>query len=292
MNEDKENLYNIIDGQMEKDKSDVSDFDRLFGGLTDEEKEKIINNLYSGLQHFAYSISMVIEEYHNKIINTFHKIAPLLEKLYQILDNLYIYPAKMLGQQQFVWWEALPEDILQSIANAETEENKMDIIKNWILLYNPDKVIARLDEIVCLKDWAVYKQSIDAYNREKYEIAAMGLTACFDRMLSLYSGESTHKIEDRVNKFIQHFRDLQQKGKKLENEDYIALYLYITLSATIKQFGKSIPFTKTEPQGLNRHWIMHGRMERNVTKVDCNKLINLLYGLYLMNEMIEEWGND
>ena len=59
----------------------------------------------------------------------------------------------------------------------------------------------------------------------------------------------------------------------------------MTLEKTLDSFSAPSDFKGKEPKGLNRHWIAHGRATRKKTKLDCVKMINLIYGLLLIGEL-------
>lgn len=278
-----DHIHKTIENKTDREQKEINDFDRFFAGLSEEDKNKRIKNLFAGMQKVAENISIVIDDLQKKIVENFEKIIPLFESLVKTLGELY--PAYILGKKQFVWWKMLPEETVLLVKKAENEEKKADIIQNWMLTYNPDDVIAQLNKNTNLAEWPVYNQSIYAYNNNMYDLAALGLTACFDRILSLYSGDSTHKIGDRIDKVVQRFINHEREGTKPTNEDYNSMYLYETVTQTVAQFSKTISFTETEPQYLNRHWIMHGRMKKKITKLDCIKLINLLNGVIMMKDV-------
>ena len=49
--------------------------------------------------------------------------------------------------------------------------------------------------------------------------------------------------------------------------------------------------TGTEPPYLNRNWLMHGRMTRDVRKYECIQLINALDALMYIEEYLEDTDN-
>ena len=70
-----------------------------------------------------------------------------------------------------------------------------------------------------------------------------------------------------------------------DHDEYATLTLALTLEKTLDSFSAFSDFSKKEPKGLNRHWIAHGRSTRKKTKLDCVKMINLIYGLLLIEQL-------
>ena len=64
--------------------------------------------------------------------------------------------------------------------------------------------------------------------------------------------------------------------------------LFYTFNKTVEIFTANSDFHGKEPKGLNRHWIAHGRSRRKKTKLDCVKLINLVYGIILIDAHIKD----
>lgn len=71
------------------------------------------------------------------------------------------------------------------------------------------------------------------------------------------------------------------------SEDLNDYSLYYTIFDVIRSFTDSSSFDETEPTLLNRHWLMHGRTNREYTLVDCIKILSMIYGMLLVNGLIE-----
>jgi len=106
-----------------------------------------------------------------------------------------------------------------------------------------------------------------------------------DRLLSEYSGQITStSIKNRVEVITE---KVESSGDATLDEVEINDFVLIsTYTKTIELFGANSNFDKDEPE-LNRHWIAHGRMNRSMEKIDNIRLINILYGTILMNQMAE-----
>lgn len=104
-----------------------------------------------------------------------------------------------------------------------------------------------------------------------------------DRILSDLSGMITStsiskRVEELKNKVS---KDGEAGLDEFELNDYI---LISTFTSTVDAFGATVKFDEAEPD-LNRHWIAHGRMTRSIEKIDCIRIINMLYGTLLMAKL-------
>lgn len=139
----------------------------------------------------------------------------------------------------------------------------------------------------CLSDFLMQKykrlfeQSITCYRKEYYDIAINGLTSIIDGLLSDISKNTTHSMPPRINAVINKLTT----NDVLDDEENALLISALTFEKTLTSFCAFAPFEEEEPKGLNRHWIAHGRSKRKKTKLDCVKLINLIYGMLLINQI-------
>lgn len=124
------------------------------------------------------------------------------------------------------------------------------------------------------------QQTIGAYENGSYDLAVLGLFAIIDGLLSELSERlRSVSIMKRVEKIL----DLDNNtAKQAENRN--RFLRKIALYQMSRSIGESSDFDKVEPDGLNRHWSMHGRSQTNRTKSDCDKLIRYIYALLTIDE--------
>lgn len=112
------------------------------------------------------------------------------------------------------------------------------------------------------------EECVYAYENEKYIIASITLLTIVEGVLS---GFETNKKNTRMMKVCQ-----MQADKTVESEDIIEKYSWISYNNFIKKLYEPSDFGATEPSFINRHWILHGRTEYNLTNLDCLRLFNAL----------------
>lgn len=193
-----------------------------------------------------------------------------------------INAVEKMGEAQFVYWEVMDRDFVAALAetpNANKTLREFFVKEKFASTYltvEKTKVHPLMK-----KHLRLYSQAISSFENGCNDISVNGLTSVFDGILSAVSGNSTHKLPVRV----QAIKQKLEKEEILESDEHAMLTLAITLQKTMESFIQNAPFDQPEPKGLNRHWIAHGRSTRRKTKLDVVKMINLIYGLLLINDL-------
>lgn len=127
----------------------------------------------------------------------------------------------------------------------------------------------------------LFSQAIEAYREGKYNLAVIGLTAIIDAVLSEATENPTHKPIDRCNVVL----DKLIADEYIADDEYATLTLFMTFNSVVKSFYGTVSFSNCEPDYLNRNWIMHGRSQKENTRLDCIKLLRFLYGIILVYDI-------
>ena len=261
---------------------------------------KIPNNNLPDFSAFS-EISKRIEEMMRPVSETLQRIndimRPIVETIEkyktQIQASMEVFSEAVqnmevierLGNAQFVCWEYKGLDFANQIIATKNinktlreylVKEKFSSVNNTILMCKSNSSMQ--------KYLRLFNQAVAAYECGDNNIAVTGFTSVFDGLLADISGNNTHRLPPRISVVLKKL----EKDEVLENDEYATLTLAYTFQKTVESFSESAPFDKKEPKGLNRHWIAHGRSCRKRTKLDCIKLINLIYGLLLINELEEK----
>lgn len=186
-----------------------------------------------------------------------------------------------LGSAQFILWEMPPPRFMEEIFDSTN-------INETLQAYEQQNDYQKSEEIIgrCLKHDILYpqirlfRQTIDAYHDGHYDLASLGLIGVIDAVLTEVSGLSTHNTKDRYKAIVAEV----SREDLLEAYDREIQLFYLTFEAMCTILYRSSPFDKVEPEGLNRHWIAHGRSQTEKTRLDCIKLLYFLYGIILFLE--------
>ena len=244
-----------------------------------------------GLITFFYEIGNVAAKsaivFQEIIISVLSKIKELKQRINEIgqgLGKLFEQTSaiKKLGDAQFVYWEYMTPDFVIDIVETK---NINKTLREYFIKKHFKKVTDTINktldcERMC-KRKHLYMQAVNAFRNSDCDLAVIGFVAVFDGLLSDISDNSMTSIIERL-KIIE---------KKFENkepiyDDECAIFILAsTFYSTVESFAEFSDFNKPEPKMLNRHWIAHGRSTRKKTKLDCVKMINLIYGLLIVSDL-------
>ena len=187
-----------------------------------------------------------------------------------------------MGDAQFVCWDYMTEDFVDAVVDAD---NVNKTLREHMLRDRFQSVNHTIDNTISSptmhKHKRLYNQAVEAFRNSHNDLAVTGFTSVFDGLLADTSGNSTSRLVPRINVIKQKL----ENDELLDHDEYAMLTLAMTLERTLDSFSASSDFKGKEPKGLNRHWIAHGRSTRKKTKLDCVKMINLIYGLLLIEEL-------
>ena len=197
----------------------------------------------------------------------------------------YFQSVSIMGEKQFVCWEPIPRSIAEEIIDAS---NPNGILKKYALREKGavlESVIEKCAENVYVqKRSRVFSQAVEAFRNKHYDLALIGILSVVDSVLSDTSKQIKNtSIFKRGAALIEKL----ENNETLDNDEYAVITLVMTFEATMTTLGANSDFSKKEPTGLNRHWIMHGRSGRRRTQLDCIKLFHFLYGILIVNELAE-----
>lgn len=212
----------------------------------------------------------------------------------QLISNIkkdfehYLQPlaaAIQLGNEQFVIWNQLDDDLTDQILSLNNMDaflsENCQVEKVFSVEITKEQIEANK---LIVPYQTLYNQSIMAYENGCYELAATGFLAIAD---GLFAEKIVNK---KMVNFFQRARMLVDKiehKQSITNWDMDTAVLGITLLKTAQSLSQRVEFDKDEPHELNRNWIMHGRSRRKRTKLDCLKLIRLIYGVILIDDFSE-----
>lgn len=186
-----------------------------------------------------------------------------------------------LGNAQFVCWSYMTRDFVDAIIATDNINKTLRELMVKDRYKTVDDTIHRCFSNSLIKPHhRLLEQSVAAFKSGRCDLAVIGLTSIIDGLLSDVSGNKTTNIATRAKTILAKI----EQNEFVDSDEYAILALVLTFEKTMNIFSASSDFSKKEPKGLNRHWIMHGRSRRKKTKLDCVKLINLTYGILLIDE--------
>ena len=189
---------------------------------------------------------------------------------------------RKMGDAQFAFWDYMTDEFVDAIVGAENISKTLreQLIRDRFSAVN--KTIDKtLSSPAMQKHKRLYSQSAEAFRDGNSDLAVTGFTSVFDGLLTDISGNPTSRLGPRLDVIKKKL----DNDEFLDNDEYAMLTLALTLEKTMDTFSAPSDFKGKEPTGLNRHWIAHGRSTRKKSKIDCVKMINLIYGLLLIVDL-------
>ena len=217
-------------------------------------------------------------------VETIEQYKPKIAEAGQVLQQTArrFSAIKKMGDAQFVFWDYMTEELVNAVVESK---NINKTLREQMIQNRFSKVNSTIDKTLSSpamqKRKRLYFQAVEAFLNGSSDLAVTGFTSIFDGLLADISGNPTSKLGPRINAIKQKL----DNDELLDHDDYVMLTLAMTLEKTLDSFSAFFDFEGKEPTGLNRHWIAHGRSTRRKTKLDCVKMINLIYGLLLIGDL-------
>lgn len=197
-----------------------------------------------------------------------------LQRYCEIISNL-----QKLGKDYN--WVVVSTDINTNIANEdEAEINKyfLSLIENNIDLYQSIK-----NEIFgcsyMIDKHKLMEQIFDAIDHRNYWIACIGLSTVLEFLLATESDFNSIKMQVLLKKFMDNVGYIgineYEVGFLFSLDGFLENY-----SISTNGFGRD-----KEPKYINRHWIAHGRMYRELSKIDTYQILLAIYALIRIMNM-------
>ncbi len=189
-----------------------------------------------------------------------------------------------VGDAQYVLWDYMALEFFESVIETDDVNVILQALEEKNNYNKSNDIIEKCLYHPFLNDHKrLFKQAIVAYQNGQYELAALGFVTVIDDTLTQASGMNTHKAYDRCMVILDKF----VKSEMVSDKEYATISLFTTFRSTYLALYKPVPFDEDEPYELNRHWIVHGRTKRELTRLDCVKLLNFLYGIILSDKIVK-----
>lgn len=250
-----------------------------------EEIRNIKRNIENGLPEVVRIVADILKPYTDFLNDLKPKIEqyrPALEKLAE--TSAIMSAIDKLGGNQYVLWKPLPRDFVVAMKTAKSPELIDKLIEQYIEVDD----IGTIDFCKSYLDGnAIFDEAVIAFRQGLYNVAIVSFVVILDRVIAECSGLIRRmKFQDRIDRIEQM---IDQKGdqffEELDAGDYL---VFLTYFDAIKGIGDGSSFDKEEPTRLSRPWLAHGRTQRQYARIDCIKIINMIYGTIRMSVLGKE----
>lgn len=139
-------------------------------------------------------------------------------------------------------------------------------IKNIIIGIQQSKINAGLVKMTA-ECW-------QAFQYRMFRVCATSLLSVIEGVLSEFSED---KQDVKMMKVCQkHIDTFPQNGST------IMKHVWISYNQFIRNLYQKSDFTESEPDNVNRHWLLHGRSDFEIEEVECMKLFNAVHSLCMV----------
>lgn len=225
------------------------------------------------------------------VLDTIAKLCEFIQPILPVLQELSekfkpMHAIKIMAENQFVFWDYMNMDFVEEIINAK---NPNATLRKYFIIDDKNYIMNTIERTINSsylgENTKLYKQSIDAYWHKNYQLSITGLLAVSDQLLSDFSGNNSTSIFKRAQVIIEK----AECNIDIDDDEVSILALVMTFTDTVESLSTNMfPFDGKHPDKLNRHWIMHGRWKRNISQLDCVKIINFIYVIIAMHEYGEK----
>lgn len=220
-----------------------------------------LNNIISNIGNTTLQMQQVIED---TIANTERiQKSPIFQRR-RIGALNWVLPIQVRQLNELEESSNLDEDIEKIYFDDDAK-----LFKEMVTTISSSKYMKRRQEI--------FDEAVSAYNMGMYKVSCSALAPMVEWLLI--------DEEDKTSITIKHM------NKKLQNKfsevgiNQPCVHILFAFNEFINNYIEYVPFDKKEPELLNRHWLMHGRMTRPITKYHCLQLISALYAIVELLEV-------
>ena len=178
-------------------------------------------------------------------------------------------------------WVVITPNININIVNKDKEEINnyfISLIENDSALYESIKK-ELLESHILISKKELIVQIINDINCNNYWISSIALSNILEFLLASESNYNETKMFILKSNFIDNVGDISIK-------EYELGFLF-GLDGFLKNYIASTSGfeEEKEPEYINRHWIAHGRMYRELTKIDLYQILFAVYAFVRIMDM-------
>jgi len=126
----------------------------------------------------------------------------------------------------------------------------------------------------------LFLDCVETFKKGRYLISTTSLITILEGILSQFGND---KKDIRMIKICRFQMDRTKNDRKFINH-----LVWTSFFHFISELYNKSEFDKDEPESLNRHWILHGRTDKQLGEADCLRLFNAIYSLTTMMKFADK----
>lgn len=167
---------------------------------------------------------------------------------------------------------------INTIGKTDNIEDLNDFLKQFFSYDSYTVMKKMIDSIMSSKIKPGLKKMLsecwESFNNGHYAICSTGLLSVIEGILSEFSED---KQNVRMMKVCQ-----KQVDSFPEDGSIIDKHIWISYNKYIRNLYKKSNFDDSEPNSINRHWLLHGRSSFEIDDLDCIRLFNAVDSLSII----------
>jgi hypothetical protein len=210
------------------------------------------------------------------------------EVIKQLLSGLLVFAnwygaSEKMIDNQIVFTDVITEQLAERINNTDNVEK---VVREYYFDNEQIKFEELFNRCIEYKQVSsfnnLFHQIRNAYENGDYEICCIALFTITDGLLSLVSNDNSTSYNNRMKTL----RDKVDKRASLTDFDKRALTVY----SAMYKFDKSVfafsnfDSEETKIEGINRHWLLHGRTNKDYDEFDVLKVLLWIEALIIMDD--------
>ena len=247
-------------------------------------------NVFEGLPGIIEGLKVFAEEV-KKLYLLYHENIDVISSYLSIFAEFgeWSVATNKLIENQFVF----TDNLTQTLAHEIYEGADVEKVMTHYYLDNDEQnmknLIQRCKDSDCIREYReLYNQILNAYDREDYLLACIGLFSLVDGLLADCSGINKTAFQKRLDCIADKFADKAE----LNEIDRKTLCIYDAFKKFDCSIFRDSRFSEEEPQAVNRHWDVHGRTHRKHTQIDFLKVLLWLDAIIYLSDKDMQLGNE
>lgn len=219
------------------------------------------------------------DEQRKKLMKTINKHIEIeAQKGVAELDKALDVAVQKLADEGWTLPAELPITAIYALGQTTKLDNVNDFMKLFYSYDDYKNMKNMLDGIRTSKIKAglikLTNECWQAFQSKSYAMCATSLLSVIEGILSEFSDD---KKDTRMMKVCQkHVDNFPTDGST------ILKHVWISYNQFVRDLYQKSDFTGTEPDDVNRHWLLHGRSAFEIEEIECMRLFNAVHSLCMV----------
>ena len=256
--------------------------------IDEKTKKAFMIGVTNFLENFADAMTSLLSQLNNTFANLIKSVdIPGIDDVQKKkLEVAY----RKWGEYGWTFLPDGPIDFFENIPDTQMEADKLALNyctdNNMCKLYKMLRSTERISQVDL-------EEAIYVYEHKKYKSCVLIIFSLIDGALI-----RLQKDEDRrgKNKYRPSgkiaINNISERIKNHENDYNISLFIWVNVISCLQKVFENGDDFKNQPEIINRNFLDHGMLERNVDKKDCLQMFILIFNMYELFELFDLFNKE